>query len=297
MTQDVSGSPLSQVLRDASQTLAAAGCDTPRLDAEVLLAHVLGCDRAWLYAHPEHRLSAPKLNAYRPLISRRVGREPVAYLTGHKEFFGQDFVVTPDVLIPRPETECLVEQALDCAASLPLSPIIADVGSGSGAVAVSLAVHLPQARVIALDVSPAALAVTRRNAARHGVAQRVHCLQADLLASLTGPLDLVVANPPYLSQAELASASPEVAGWEPRVALHGGSDGLAVIRRIVAMAAYRLGPGSALLMEIGATQGAEALGLAQRHFPQANLQIVQDYAGRDRLLVVRCPNLAKAPSL
>lgn len=288
MTEHASGSPVAQVLQEATQTLAAAGCDTPRLDAEVLLAHVLGCDRAWLYAHPEHRLSPSQSSAYQFLISRRARREPVAYLTGHKEFFGLDLVVTRDVLIPRPETERLVELALQYAPTLPSPPMIADVGTGSGAIAVALAVHLPQAQVIALDTSPFALAVARRNAARHGVARRVCCIQGDLLAPLAGPLALIVANPPYLSQAELVSAPPEVARWEPRAALNGGPEGLGVIRHLMTMAVQRLQTGGVLLMEIGAAQGAETLGLARRHFSQAAVEIALDYAGHDRLLVIRC---------
>jgi release factor glutamine methyltransferase len=285
---------VSEVLHGATQALAATDCDTPRLDAEVLLAHVLGSDRAWLYAHPEHALSPVQVSDYQSLISRRAEREPVAYLTGHKEFFGLDFIVTPDVLIPRPETEGLVELALQCAASLPRPHRVVDVGTGSGAIAVTLAVHLPQTHVLAIDTSLAALTLARRNAARHGVAQRIHCIQGNLLAPLARPVDLIVANPPYLSQAELASAPPEVACWEPSVALHGGLDGLAVIRHLLTMAAHRMAPGGALLVEIGATQGAETLNLAHRYFPQAIAQIIQDYAGHDRLLVVRSANLAKA---
>ena len=287
MTEHAASSPVAPVLQEATQTLTTAGCDTPRLDAEVLLAYVLSCERAWLYAHPEHWLSPSQLSAYQFLISRRARREPVAYLIGRKEFFGLDFVVTHDVLIPRPETERLVEFALQCAPTLPSLQLIADVGTGSGAIAVALAVHLPRAHVIALDTSASALAVARRNAARHGVARRVCCIQADLLAPLAGPLALIVANPPYLSQAELESAPPEVADWEPRAALNGGPDGLAIIRHLLTMAADHLHPGGVLLMEIGAAQGAETLRLARRHFPQAAVEIVPDYAGHDRLLVVR----------
>ncbi len=278
---------VDSVLREATHTLTFAGCDTPRLDAEVLLAHVLGQDRAWLYAHPEHLPSPRQLSAYRALVSRRAKREPVAYLTGHKEFFGLDFVVTPDVLVPRPETELLVEQALGWAERVPAPLTIADVGTGSGAIAVTLAVHLPGALVVATDTSPAALALARRNAARHGVAGRVHCVQGDLLAPLAGGFSLVVANPPYLSPADLAAAPPEVARWEPRAALDGGPDGLATIRRLLAVASDRLRPDGALLMEIGAGQGAEVLALARRHFPQATVEIAKDYAGLDRMLFLR----------
>lgn len=293
------------MLVHATDILAAAGCDTPRLDSELLLAHLLGQDRAWLYAHPEYALSPAQLAAYQDLLSRRARREPVAYLTGHKEFYGLDFVVSRHVLIPRPETELLVERAIQWAtalsghardpklrrfgaearAELPL--LIADAGTGSGAIAVTLALHLPQARLIATDTSPAALVIARHNAIRHGVDQRVHCLQAHLLSPLAAPLDLILANPPYLSHAQLAAAPPEVAAWEPRAALDGGPDGLAVIRQLLAMAPDRLRPGGALLVEMGAGQGTSVLKLARRCLPGATLEIARDYAGHDRLLIAQ----------
>ena len=277
--------PISSRLLQAAETLSATGCDTPRLDAEVLLAHVLRQDRAWLYAHPEYALSPDQLGDYQVLIARRAEREPVAYLIGHKEFFGLDFAVTPGVLIPRPETERLVEVALRIGGASPAPIALADVGTGSGAIAVTLAVHMPAAHVFAADVSAAALAVARHNAARHGVADRVHCLQADLLTPLKGAFQLIVANLPYLSRADLAAAPPEVAHWEPRPALDGGPDGLAAIRRLLTMVVDRLRPAGALLAEIGAGQGADVLALAHHHLPGAMVEIVQDYAGLDRLLV------------
>jgi release factor glutamine methyltransferase len=288
-TEYVIRDSVAQTLLQAAQTLSAAGCDTPRLDAEVLLAHVLEQDRAWLYAHPEYALASHQLGDYQALIARRAEREPVAYLTGHKEFFGLDFVVTPGVLIPRPETERLVEIALEIleAGAGAEAMTVADVGTGSGAIAIALATHARAAHVVAADVSAAALAVARHNAVRHGVAGRVDCLQSDLLASLRGPFHLIVANLPYLSQADLAAAPPEVARWEPRPALEGGPDGLAAIRRLLAMAANRLHPAGALLAEIGAGQGADVLALADQHFPRATTEIAQDYAGLDRALVVR----------
>jgi release factor glutamine methyltransferase len=287
VTEHASRNPLAQTLKHASQILAAAGCDTPRLDSEVLLAHVLNQDRAWLYAHPEHVLPPTQSSAYQSLISRRARREPVAYLTHHKEFYALDFFVTPDVLIPRPETEGLVERAVQWAMATSWEGFFVDVGTGSGAIAVTLAVHLPQAQVIATDTSPAALAVARHNAARHGVASRVFPLQGNLLAPLSGPLDLIVANPPYLKAADLAGAPPEVAQWEPRAALDGGPDGLVVIRQLLDMASDRLGSGGALLVEISASQGSDVLELARRYFPQATVEISSDYANRDRLLSVQ----------
>ncbi len=286
--QYASRNSVLRTLKQATDALAAAGCDTPRLDAEVLLAHALDRDRAWLYAHPEQILSPHQLDVYQTLVSRRARREPVAYLTGHKEFFGLEFIVTPDVLIPRPESEQLVELALHWVAATSPSPIIADVGTGSGAIAVTLAVHLPQAHVVATDTSPDALVVAQRNAACHGVGDRVRYVQGDLLAPLAGRYTyFIVANPPYLSQTELAAAPPEVACWEPRAALDGGPDGLFVIRHLLAMAADRWHPDSALLVEIGASQGGEVLKLARRHFPRATVEIARDYAERDRTLVVR----------
>jgi release factor glutamine methyltransferase len=287
VTENAFHNRLAQSLEQASRILAAAGCEAPRLDSEVLLAHVLGQDRAWLYAHPEYVLSPTQSAAYQSLVSRRAQREPVAYLTHQREFYARDFFVTCDVLIPRPETEGLVERAIQWVKTSSVPGTILDIGTGSGAIAVSLAVNLPGVEIVATDTSSAALAVARHNAAHHGVASRVTPLQGDLLAPLRGPLGLVVANPPYLSRAELAEAPPEVARWEPRAALDGGPDGLDVIRRLLGMASGRLGPGAALLVEIGAGQGSDVLGLAHGCFPGATVEIARDYADRDRMLFVR----------
>jgi release factor glutamine methyltransferase len=287
VTDNAAHNSIAQALSQASARLAAAGCDAPRLDAEVLLAYVVGRERAWLYAHPEYILSSSQLSAYDSLIERRARREPVAYLTGSKEFYGLEFLVTPDVLIPRPETERLVEIALEWLATSPAGDLIVDVGTGSGAIAVALAVHIEHADVLATDTSSAALAVARNNAARHGVAARVQCVRADLLAPLAGTLRLIVSNPPYLTRAELDTAAPEVACYEPRRALDGGPNGLVVLERLLAMASWRLCPGGALLVEIGAGQGTQAYALARSHFPESNVEIARDYAGRDRVLVVR----------
>jgi release factor glutamine methyltransferase len=263
------------------------GCDTPRLDAEVLIAHELGQHRAWLYAHLDYILPPSRLNPLQTLLARRARREPVAYLTGTKEFYGLELMVTSNVLIPRPETEQLVEMALEWLKTSSRPGVIVDVGTGSGAIAVTLAVHGAGSNIVATDSSPAALDVTRRNAARHGVADRVRCVQADLLAPLSGDLHLIVANPPYLGRACLDTAPPEVARWEPREALDGGPDGLAVIRRLLSMAALRLAAGGALLVEIGAEQGQKVAALARRHFPGATAGIARDLAGRDRVLFVK----------
>jgi release factor glutamine methyltransferase len=285
--------PVHQALRQARSTLAAAGCDTAELDADVLLAHVLQCSRAWLYAHPQDRLTAEQTAAYRSLVERRASRQPVAYLLGHKEFFGLDFLVTPDVLIPRPETEQLVELALQLAPAPTARLLAADIGTGSGAIAVSLARHLPRARILASDISAAALAVARQNAVRHSVGERVLCVQADLLPACAGAFQLIVANLPYLSPADLRRAAPEVTDWEPRLALDGGADGLAVVRRLLARAVISLRTDGALLMEIGADQGTAVLELARRHFPHAAVEIARDLAHLERILVVRSGTLRR----
>jgi len=273
-------------LGQAATALENAGIEEPRLDAEVLLAHALGITRAQLHAHPQRQLSTVELAHYRQLIERRARREPVAYIVGHKEFYGLDFFVDNRVLIPRPETELLVERGLEMAQARNLR-LIADVGTGCGAIAVSLAVHLPQALLYATDASPAALEVAAHNCRRHGVEDRVRLLQGYLLEPLPEPVDLIVANLPYVSAAEWAQLPPEVSRYEPREALHGGPDGLNHIRSLLAQAGGYLKPAGAILLEIGATQGEAVITLAKRYFPAARVEIVQDYARLNRIVIVR----------
>lgn len=275
-----------EALAQAAFQLENHGVESPRLDAELLLAHVLNMNRAALFAWPERRLTLKELTRYRDLVARRAAREPLAYILGYREFFGLDFEVGPDVLIPRPETELLVEQALRLARVRPSPVRIADVGAGSGAIAVALAVHLPEAIVFALDRSPAALAVTARNAGRHGVSERIHLRLGDLLEPLSETLDLIVANLPYVTTAEWETLPPEIRDHEPRSALDGGPDGLSFIRRLLETAAPHLRPDGAILVEIGAGQGQSVLDLAARHFPQARVELVRDYAGLDRVVIV-----------
>jgi release factor glutamine methyltransferase len=282
-----------EALAEAATRLRNEGIESPRLDAEILLAHVLGTNRAAILARPEQRLTPKELTRYRDLVGRRAGREPLAYIVGHREFFGLDFVVDHRVLIPRPETELLVEHAVRIGqqlaqrlASTSAKLKIADVGAGSGAIAVALAAHLPQATVYALDDSEDALALVAENARRHGIAERMHCLQGDLLSPLPCPVDLITANLPYVTTAEWQELPPEIRDHEPRAALDGGPDGLTLIRRLLARAGPHLRPGGAVLLEIGASQGGAVTNLAREHFPQARLQLVQDYAGLDRLVIV-----------
>ena len=274
---------LQEVLRWGEQSLAQNALDSPRLDAAILLAHALGMTRAQLHAHPRDRLSSVELARYRQLIERRAQREPVAYIIGHKEFYGLDLFVDDRVLIPRPETELLVEKAIEISQQ---RAVIADIGTGSGAIAVSLAVHLPQTQIYATDASPEALQVAARNCRRHCVEDRVHLLQGHLLEPLPEPVDLVVANLPYISQTELAQLPPEISIYEPREALDGGPDGLDCIRRLLAQAGERLKSGGVILLEIGASQGQAVVTLVERRFPAARAEIARDYAGLDRVVIV-----------
>ena len=293
-------------LTRAGKALGNAGIEESRLEAEILLTHALGVTRAQLHAHAHSQLSCTELASYRQLIERRARREPVAYMLGHKEFYGLDLLVDHRVLIPRPETELLVEKAIEISerqlGSLSsshspnshLRPMIADIGTGSGAIAISLAVHLSQALqpcpgqtiVFATDASPKALEVAACNCRRHGVEDRVRLLQGHLLEPLPEPVDLILANLPYVSQAELAHLPPEISQYEPREALDGGSDGLKHIRRLLSQAGRYLKSGGIMLLEIGATQGEAVAELGERYFPAASVEIAQDYAGLDRVVVV-----------
>lgn len=220
-----------------------------RLDAELLLWHVLGKDRAWLLTHPEAGLTAAQTAAYEGVIARRRLHEPIQYIRGTQEFYGLDFQVRPGVLIPRPETEHLIEAALE---RLPKqSPLrVLDVGTGSGILAVTLAKHLPQAQVTAVDISADALAIAHDNAERHGVRDRIRFLESDLLAELAGEeFDAVVSNPPYIPADEVLEA--QVRAYEPEQALFAGADGLDIYRRLIPQAQDALRPGGWLLMEIG----------------------------------------------
>jgi release factor glutamine methyltransferase len=260
---------------------------TPRLDAEILLAYVLGWSRVQLLAASRDPLPRDANRSFDALVARRANLEPVAYLVGQREFFGLTFAVDRRVLVPRPETELLVELALKIASErLPSStdPLtIADVGTGSGAIAVALAVHLPEARIIATDRSPDALDVARANAERHGILGRVMFAVGDLLAPLAEPVDLLVSNPPYTV---LANIDEGVRRHEPHLALDGGSDGLDLYRRLLAQAPAKLRPGGIILLEIGAHQGQAVQSLAQQAFPHANISVHTDLAGHNRVIRV-----------
>jgi release factor glutamine methyltransferase len=246
---------------------------------------VLGVDRAYLLAHGDQVLTDEQREQFEAWVERAVTGEPTAYILGKRGFYDLEFVVTPDVLIPRPETELLLEQALNWAKAKPNITAV-DVGTGSGALAVTFARHAPQAQVYATDISPAALAVARRNAERHGA--NVTFLQGDLLSPLIAQnirVDLVMANLPYIASDEVLML--DVSHYEPNLALDGGADGLDLIRRLLAQIPQVCNPNVLILLEIGATQSAAALALVQEGLSPNSAEVIQDYAGLDRIVRVR----------
>ena len=258
------------------------------LEAELLLCRALGIDRARLY----QRLNDPlgdSAGAFVTLVDRRRGHEPLAYILGRREFFGLGFEVSPAALIPRPETETLVEAVIDFAnerfRGIPF--VIADVGVGCGTIAVAVAEALPNARVVATDQSVEALTLASRNAETHGVAGRIEFRHGDLLDPLTEPVDVIAANLPYVTTADWERLPPEIRDNEPRAALDGGPDGLRIIERLLREARAYLRPNGALFAEIGDGQGEAASAIAKEVFAGAGVEIVHDLAGKDRVLVVR----------
>ncbi|MGB5705022.1 MAG: peptide chain release factor N(5)-glutamine methyltransferase [Polyangiales bacterium] len=245
---------IRDVLDWATQDFSARGIESARLDAELLVARALGIDRIGLYLDLHRPLQEAERSAIRPLVARRRDREPVAYILGHRDFFGRRFEVTPDVLIPRPDTETLVEHAL---AQIPKDAPsrVLDVGTGSGAIAVTLASERPAARITATDISKAALEVAGRNAAAHGVQDRITFEHVDLLRA-SSPYDVIVSNPPYIARTEVETLQEEVRDHEPDTALFGGEDGLDVIRRLLDVARPAVEAGAHLLIEVGAAQAA-----------------------------------------
>jgi release factor glutamine methyltransferase len=279
---------LGALLDWTAKHLADKGVESPRLDAQVLLAHVAGCKRIDLYGLRHAELASPEVRqAYRELIRRRLEGCPVAYLVGRKEFYGLEFAVSPAVLIPRPDTETAVVEALALAKKMAI-PRIVDVGTGSGAIAIALAMHLPQAKVAAIDVSEEAIAVARRNADKHGLANRIEFMQGDLLDPVAGrSFDVVVSNPPYIAAEDMPKLPIGVRHYEPHVALNGGQGGFAVFDRLIIQAAEHLEPGGYFVVEIGAPQehSARARIAAMAAFKLG--ATVMDSAGHPRVLIAR----------
>ena len=278
---------IADILRDAIQALTHAGIKSPDLDAELLLVHALGVDRTWLIAHSEQLLTADDLSAFQTLLRRRLRREPLAYITGERWFYDLLLHITPDVLIPRPETEELVERALAWLRQHP-GARIADIGTGSGAIALAVANHTPPDSVIfATDISVRALNVARSNASRLGLSSRVIFRQGDLLAALSEPVDLILANLPYVSERDRSTLMPEVRDFEPASALFSGHSGLEHLSTLLVQAPDYLHTGGALLSEIGYNQAQAVNKLAREHFPNASIVIHKDLAGHDRILEIQ----------
>jgi release factor glutamine methyltransferase len=272
-----------------AQVLSHAGLESHRLDAEVLLGHVLGMEKGQLYVNGDAPISAGHEAKFSELLLRRSRREPAAYITGHKEFWSLDFVVTPAVLIPRPETELLVEVALQSVGQLASeSPVkVLDIGTGSGAISVCLAKEQAAAQIFAVDISRVALDVARLNAQRHGVADRIRFLPGDLFAPVkpqSETFDLIVSNPPYIRTGELPMLAPEIREWEPTLALDGGADGIDSYRRIIGEGHKYLAPAGAIVLEIGADMASAVADLFSRCGCYGPASVHQDYAGKDRVI-------------
>ena len=272
-----------------AQVLRQAGLENSRLDAEVLLRHVLNMEKEQLCVNGDAPISAGQEAEFRGLLLRRSRREPVAYITGHKEFWSVDFFVTPAVLIPRPETELLVEVALQYARQLAIrsSVKVLDIGTGSGAISVCLAKEQAASQIFAVDISPVALDVARLNARRHGVADRIRFLAGDLFAPvkpLPETFDLIVSNPPYIRSGELSMLAPEIREWEPTIALDGGVDGIDSYCRIIEEGHRHLTTGGSIVLEIGADMASAVADLFSRSGYYGPVSVYQDYAGKDRVI-------------
>jgi release factor glutamine methyltransferase len=281
---------LRSVMIAASRWLSAAGIESARLDAELLLRHVLGIDQAEFYLRLDQAIAIDDERLAWELLQRRGRREPVAYITGHKEFWSLDFVVTPDALVPRPETELLVEAALERTRPPNLRLKILDIGTGSGAIAVCLAKELQQAQITAVDISSPALRIARANAERHGVADRIRFAQGDLFAPVAEEresFDLIVANPPYIRSGDLSALAPEIRDWEPITALDGGADGLDYYRRMAAGGARYLTAAGQMLLEIGDGMGEAVTQVFAATAGYEMSVVLRDYAGKERVMEAR----------
>lgn len=280
---------ISEVLEHIENSLRQIS-DTPGLDAQIILAHTLDKSRTWLVAHPETDLTKPQFAIVEEAVSHLLVGTPLPYLLGHWEFYGLDFEISEDVLIPRPETELLVERAIKWLKGSPERRTIADIGTGSGCIAVAITMNIYNAKVIATDLSLPALEIAHRNACKHRVQKRIDFVQCDLLPPHPDPLptdlhfDLICANLPYIPTSTLRELP--IYGHEPTMALDGGVDGLDIVRRLLKIAPEWLAPNGMILLEIEASQGLAAVSLAYDTFDNADIYLHQDLAGHDRLLSV-----------
>jgi release factor glutamine methyltransferase len=272
---------LKQALSYARETFAANSVEEFIIESELLLRHTLKIDRIQLYTSLDRELSPEQLKEFHQMVQRRLNQEPVAYITGHREFYGFDFYVDSNVLIPRPESELLVEKILELDYKHPLSTI-AEIGTGCGAITISLALNLPQTRIYATDISASALKVALSNCEKHGVVDRVVLLEGDMLNPLPESVDLIVANLPYVKESELSGINTY--NFEPSLALNGGIDGLEKIRRLVRKITSKLNPGGFLFLEIGQGQSVEVATFLRSLFPASVIEVTPDLSGIERVV-------------
>ena len=272
---------LKQVLNRARHIFTANQIEDASLEGEILLRHVLGMNRAELYSSLDREIESDQEDVFWNLVQRRVSGEPTAYITGHKEFYSLDFYIDRRVLIPRPETELLVEKALELAQTRDIS-VIADIGTGCGTIAISLARLLPRLKVYATDVSADALEVARINSRKHGVVENVKLLQGDMLEPLPESVDLIVANLPYVTGEEISRSA--LADFEPLVALDGGVDGLDRIAQLCEQAAEKLKCNGCISLEVGLGQSHAVVDLVHQHFTSASVEVVPDLQGIERVI-------------
>jgi len=282
-----------EALTRARKILVENSIEDAPLESEILLRHSLNITRVELYQDIDRELTPEQESSFWHLIERRLSHEPTAYITGHCEFYGLDFYIDPCVLIPRSGTELLLEEALKFAdrhfTKKKRSYLIAEVGTGSGAVAIALASHLPQVKIYASDISVSVLEVAAANCRRHGVEGQVELLLCDMLEALPEPVDLIVANLPYITEKEMEELSPEIRLFEPRIALAGGEDGLDKIRGLCRQAGNKLHPGGCLLLEIGLGQARKLTTFLDVLHPSAEIRVIPDYAGIDRVVSLTLP--------
>ena len=278
---------LKQAFSHAREILIANNIEDATLESELLLRHTLKISRVQLYLDLDYELNSKEEETFWHLIERRLSGEPAAYITGHREFYGFDFYVDPSVLIPRPESELLVEKALKLAQNRTMSTI-AEIGTGCGAIAISLALNLPQTKIYATDISASALKVALFNCQKHGVVDRICLLQGDMLDPLPEPVDLIIANLPYVKESELPPVYS--ANFEPLLALNGGSDGLEKIRQLCRQANNKLCPDGYLLLEIGQGQRRTVTASLHSRFPSAKIEVTPDLGGIDRVVSLTLPS-------
>ena len=277
---------IREILAHLSQQLHS---ETASLDGQVLLAHYLEKSRSWVLAHPEVPLNTAQYNKIIQATDRLKQGEPLPYVIGHWEFYGMDFYLSPATLIPRPETELLVERGINWLRLHPTRRKAVDVGAGSGCIGITLANNIPDLNILLTDISSEALNVARINAEKHDILERLELIQADLLNGIVGPFDLICANLPYIPTQLLMKLT--VAEREPRLALDGGLSGIEVIKRLLAQGKHQLAPGGLLLMEIESSQGLVLKNLVEANYPTVKVQILKDMAGLDRCMEIELPNL------